>query len=1152
MPRLRDLARQIGRGYDKHMQIPYVIDNINNQLADILNYLLRTLSKQELDIATAYFSIRGYQQVRHTLPKVSQFRLLLGDEPKTARQVGLQPDSAAYLRHELNAEPLTQATQLLVEEIIRFLRRNDVQVRLYLGHDPQSPEKRNFLHAKCYLFYGGRGDQMALIDRLNPLVAIVGSSNFTAPGLTTNRELNLVHKTILAPEEVEDHAARAEVRHHAQQNVNVNIMPENQRLLKSEVGARAIMELAKWYDEQWAQAVDYKEELIAVLESSKFGGREYTPYEIYMKALFEYFRDDLDTDLTQGATRSAVELSEFQADAVKRARRILARYDGVIVADSVGLGKTWIGKKLLEDYAYHQRQKALVICPASLRNMWVEELRSASIAAAVVSQERLGVEDFDLRPYADTDIILIDEAHNFRNKRANRYLTLETLLAANGRRGRDGQRKKLILLTATPINNNIFDLYNQINLFTGNDRTYFAAAGIGDLYKYFLAARRESIEQGSVRIFNLLEEVVVRRTRQFIRRAYPDATIGGKKITWPQRQLRTMRYDLEATYEGIYQTIVESIESLNLAHYKLESYKRSAEQQDEFELGREQALVGIFKSRFLKRLESSIEAFRISIRRALAFVKTFAEYVQDGIILDSASFHLAMRLVSLDDEDEDNGLPHSMAASFDEDIAAKEVIDSLPRLDAGKYDRRRLHRALTEDIEALSEIWYAIRKIDFIRDAKLQQFKELLQAELKGQKLLVFTYYKDTARYLYAGLTGAESEPWREAMGQPNIRRIDSGAGPKDRVRLVERFAPVANGCPEIKETEEEIDILISTDVLSEGQNLQDCGVLINYDLHWNPTRMVQRAGRIDRLGSTFHILTVYNMFPERALEELLGLVRSLTSKIDVINQTGFLDASVLGEVVSPRDFNTLRRIAEEDNSVIDEQESFLELASSEALLAELQKVLATEAAKWLMELDDGIHSGLERREARGMFFYYTAPHAENGRHHFWRYYDLERRQIIDNRYHIMQIIACGPETPRFPPPYDEIDVFDLQEKVIADVLGEALQQEAAEIVTKPVPEEQAIVSQILRQQLHNPAYDRQEIQDLRKFLKRPLVGASVQKLREAMKSYSADNEIDPLMETLRDLYREQGQVDEEKTRSRGQRLRREDLHLVCFEYICN
>lgn len=1132
------------------MKIPYVIDNINTRLADVLNSLLSHQPGQQFDVATAYFSIRGFQQVRQTLPGVGRFRLLIGDEPKTADRIGLRPDSAAFLRHELNSEPLAEATQLLVEELVRFLRREDVAVRLYLGHEPGGNGRRQFLHAKCYLFYGGVGNQLALRGLLNPLVGIVGSSNFTAPGLTTNRELNLVHKTVLTEGEIVDKKARDEVTRHAKKQVNPNITLENQQLLKSEVGASAIDDLVTWYDSQWNLAIDYKEQLIDLLENSKFGGREYTPHEIYMKALYEYFRDDLDGDRGQIGTRSAVELTEFQEDAVRKARRILARYDGVIVADSVGLGKTWIGKKLLEDTAYHQRLKAVVICPASLRAMWRQELGEAAIAAQIVSQEQLGIDEFTGREFFDADIFLIDEAHNFRNRRTRRYMTLENILAANGRRGRAGQRKKIILLTATPINNNIFDLYNQINLFTGNDRTYFAAAGIGDVYKYFLAARRESIEQGSIRIFNLLEEVVVRRTRQFIRRAYPDATIGGKKITWPERQLRTARYDLEATYEGIYRDIVRRIEGLNLAHYNLESYKRSPIEQDEFELGREVALVGIFKSRFLKRLESSLDAFRISIRRALEFVKTFDEYVQDGIVLDSASFRTAMRLLADEDADSEDSMPTSRARAIDEDIAAREVIDTLPRLDAEKYDRRRLHRALTEDIEAFTEIWYRIQAIDFGKDAKLQQLKTLLQTELLGEKVLIFTYYKDTARYLYRGLTEAEeSAAWLQTMGDPYVRRIDSGASPKDRVRLVERFAPVANGREELQGTDEEIDILISTDVLSEGQNLQDCGFLINYDLHWNPTRMVQRAGRIDRLGSPFDALTIYNMFPEAALEDLLGLVQSLTSKIDVINQTGFLDASVLGEVVTPRDFNTLRRIAAEDDSVIEEQESFLELASSEALLAELQRVLATEASRWLTDLDDGIHSGLERRETKGVFFYFTAPDAENGRSHFWRYYDLERRQIIDNRYHIMQIIACGPETPRFPPPYEDVNIYEIQEMVIASILGDVSQQQSVTAVDKPISEEQNIVRQILREHIHDPDLNRADLRTLRDFLKQPLVGASIQELRDGLRTYRAARNVHDLLTVVRRLKNEQGTPIAETIRPQ-QAIGQEDLHLVCFEYI--
>jgi superfamily II DNA or RNA helicase len=1136
---------------EHHLRIPYVIDNIETRLADVLNALLQHQPGQQMDIASAYFSIHGFEQVRGALPGLRRCRLLLGDKPLDGEAIGLRPDSAAYQRHELSAEPFTEATLRLVEDLIRFLRRDDVEVRLYLGHDPALPGRRSFLHAKCYLLYGGSDDQNAVFDYLNPLVGIVGSSNFTAPGLVSNRELNLVHKTLLDEGEIDDPEARGEVSQRAISRMNADIELDNQRLLKSEVGARAILDLSRWYEDQWGLALDYKDQLIDLLENSKFGGRDYTPYEIYMKALYEYFKDDLDGDLAQPATRSAVDLAEFQEDAVRKARRILAQYDGVIVADSVGLGKTWIGKKLLEDYAYHQRQKALVICPASLKPMWENELKTASIAAYVITQERLGSDEFDLRGIVDVDVILVDEAHNFRNKRAKRYMQLETILAANGRRGRDGGRKKLILLTATPINNNIFDLYNQINLFTGNDRTYFASAGIGDLYKYFLAARRESVEAGSIRIFNLLEEVVIRRTRQFIRRAYPEATIRGKAVTWPRRNLHTIEYDLQATYEGFYRQIVRRIESLRLAHYSLENYKRSGQEQDDFELGRQVAMVGIFKSRFLKRLESSIDAFRVSVRHALEFVKTFAEYVAEGVVLDAASFQTAMRLLKRDDEDTDDDAPASRATDMDANEEARQIIEALPRLDPATYDRRSLHRALQDDVDALASIWHEIKDIRTSHDAKLQQLKHLLETALRGQKVIVFTYYKDTAQYLYRALMSDENAAWRAQVGNPVIRLIDSSVKPANRLRVIEQFAPVANGYAAFAGDEEEVDVLISTDVLSEGQNLQDCGVLINYDLHWNPTRMVQRAGRIDRLGSLFEALSIYNMFPERALEELLGLVRSLTAKIDVINQTGFLDASVLGEVVTPRDFNTLKRIADEDDTVIEEQESFLELASSEALLAELQRVLSTDARRWISDLDDGIHSGLERRGMKGMFFYFAAPR-ESGRAHFWRYYDLETRKIIDNRYQIMQIIACSPDTPRFPPPYQEVDVFAVQEKIIESILGDVEQQEAAAIVNKPVAEEQTLVAQVLQGYLNNPEYDRKELRELRKFLKQPLVGASVQQLRKALQSFSNTSEVTPLIETVRELYQHQAEWVSNGSGDKKpvNRIKREDLRLMCYEYI--
>ena len=238
------------------------------------------------------------------------------------------------------------------------------------------------------------------------------------------------------------------------------------------MGARAIIDLERWYDRQWQDSRDFKQELIDLLDASKFGSKEYTPYEIYMKALYEYFKGDLD-EAASTEKRSAVELAEFQESAVKKARKILSRYDGVIIADSVGLGKTWIGKKLLEDFAYHLRQKAVVICPASLRQMWEYELSEATISAQILSQEELGREQFDPSSYVDADVLLVDESHNFRNKASQRYANLERIIGGNGGKGRDGLRKKVILLTATPINNDLMDLYNQISLITQETEATF-------------------------------------------------------------------------------------------------------------------------------------------------------------------------------------------------------------------------------------------------------------------------------------------------------------------------------------------------------------------------------------------------------------------------------------------------------------------------------------------------------------------------------------------------------------------------------------------------------------------------------------------------------------------------------------------------------
>lgn len=1139
--------------------IPFVIDNQRQKMSEVLNLLLSRHVGRSLDVATAYFNVGGWKQVHPQIEGLGSFRLLLGDEPELGADLGVREAGAKPIRgliRDLSEENFDSQTMSLVEHLIAFLQQDQVQVRLYT---------KAFLHAKCYLFFGDEG-----FTRIFPDTAIVGSSNFTRAGLYASNELNLVHRATLTPAEISLERVRGIME--SQERRRLAQVDEEQRLSAANLpGLLAMRQLNDWYELAWENARDFKSDLVELLNASKFGRKEYSPFQIYMKAIFEYFRDELDSESdAPAATRSAVELSEFQDDAVKKARKILARYDGVMIADSVGLGKTWIGKKLLEDYAYHRRYKAVVICPAALQKLWRDELIGSGIAALIITQEVLGRDVYDIREIADADVILIDESHNFRNQNTQRYENLERILAANQRRGALSQeRKKLIMLTATPINNSVFDLYNQINLFTGGDRSYFAAAGIGDLKNYFANARRINRQQdSSIALFNLLEEVVIRRTRPFIKKTYPDATIKGEPISWPERKLKTLRYQLESAYDGIYNRTVNNIEGLRLPQYRLESYKKKGIERDTFEEGREDALAGIFKSRYLKRFESSIESFRISVRRALEFLETFESYILAAKVLDSTNFQKALRFLAQEDEEDDvTNTPNSRSSEIEANQEAQQFMSSLPSLDASQYDLRRLRQDVRKDVKALREIWELISSITPEHDAKLNQLKATLAGELKGQKVLIFTYYKDTARYLYRQLTSQSESAvhWRQEAGDPHIRRMDSGIETKERSRLVVQFAPRVNQRPDIAGSPEEIDILVSTDVLSEGQNLQDCGVLINYDLHWNPTRMIQRAGRIDRIGTSFETLWVINMFPEDGLERLLGLVESLSMKIAAIDRSGLLDTSVLGEVVHPQNFNILKRIEEEDGSVIEEQEQFAELVSSEFLLQNLKDLLGQGIRQDLEALPDGIHSGLARPGARGIFFYFTTREKkkrqpaknssiqpEEKRQHFWRYIDLTESvnsgPIEENRYLITNLIQCAPETPRIMPLSGEVNVFELQEKVIASILHTAATQVALEDAPKRLDPIQQTVAVVLKNYYNHPAIQRQDLLTAMQRVNVPQPRVYVRTLKKAFDSYQKTGNIQELLATIIGISEQVETHSNEAPKTAP--IKREDLKLVCFEYL--
>jgi len=1126
--------------------IPSVIDNQRHRLADVLNELLAQTREKPLDVATAYFSISGYRVVQEHLKHVGAFRLLIGSDPQTGADVGLRPDERralkARLQGDLEAEPFTPETLKLVEELIALLRADKVQVRLY---------NEGFLHAKAYLFHQDPIHGNNYADRFRPFAAIVGSSNFTGPGLIGNRELNLVHR-VITPEDVpvdEEAARRADYLADDTQTVAGRdaVSDVTRRLIKSEVGARAITDLLQWYDRQWGEAVDFKEELIELLDASKFGAKEYTPYQVYIKALYEYFREQLGEDATE-LGRSAVDLAEFQEDSVRRARRILSRYDGVLVADSVGLGKTWIGKKLLEDFAYHRRQKALVVCPASLRNMWRQELAVATIAARVVGMEEMGREEFNPAPYGDADVILVDESHNYRNDKANRYLGLDQIIQRNGGRGRDGERKRLILLSATPINNDVYDLANQVRLFTQNEADYFREAGIGDLNAYFRRARRAARTEGASAgevLFNLLEEIMVRNTRPYIRTAYANATIAGEKVFFPARTLHTVDYKLGAD-GGLYDEIVVAIERLSLAPYKLEAYRRKSairdEQEHDWAKGRAKGFVGIFKTRFLKRLESSVAAFRESIRRALVFEETYRDYLLDGTVASSQDFQKALRFLARDDEDD--LATGSMADEIDENAEARAYIEGLQHVDLNQYKLRQLTRDVEEDVRILRELYDRTAPLAE-NDGKLERLKELLAGTLKGQKVLIFSSFKDTSRYVHRRLTDPACGEWRESLGNPTIRRIDSGNHPEERGHILKHFAPAANSA-EIP-SKDQIDVLISTDVLSEGQNLQDCGVIINFDLTWNPIRLVQRNGRIDRLRSPHSKIRIYNMFPEEGLEKLLGLVERLSDRIATIDEVGLLDASVLGEIVHPRTFNVLRRIREEDGTILDEEEARAELAGPEMLLKQLRELINRVGAEEVAGIPNGIHSGLRRARCHGMFFYFQAPRPDgSGKRHYWRYIDARSHEITDNRFEIAQTIACQPDEPRV---IGDQDVFLLQEKVVDDILRGERQVVAKAAAATTVDPIQQVAAEELKGAIRRGSVDREKAKQGIAFLGQAMGRSLLQRIREARQRWSDSKDDVALVAEVAELAEEFGKARE--TSALGPPLEKDDLELICFEYVC-
>ena len=925
-----------------------IIDNSEgNKLVSFLNNTLKENKKTNLDIATAFFNIEAFTMIKDNLNEITEFRLLLGKTPEMQNEKTLGDVLLEEIKKEVEGFDLTKESDSTVKLFIKFLERENVKVRLF----------EKFLHGKTYIFD----------DRI-----VIGSSNFTAAGLTRYGELNTWQQE-----------------------------------------SQASYTKKEWFDKFWEESIDFKKDLILLLENSRFGSKEYSPYEIYIKSLYELQKDDIKEEQKEGMDKfgglpeTKVNLAQFQDDAIGRIWTRLKKYNGCIVADSVGLGKTWIAKKILEQIGYYERKNILVICPAQLREMWRSELKKIDIKENILSQEDLASENYldkvkkTLGGRLDNvGLIVVDESHNFRNPLSNRWENFFSLV--NDNISKTGNNPYILFLTATPINNTPWDLYWQIMLLVLMDRSKFIKENIPDLFKFF----KEAKEKPS-KLNDLLNEISIRRTRDYIIKNYPNAFIikelpngetEEQKVIFPSRVLENVNYKLDSAYKGMYKEISDTItEKLTMAYYKILEYRKEPlkTEEERLALGRMVAIGGIFRTILLKRLESSVYSFKKSVSNHIQFLEKLKTYLKSGKLLTKKSYIRYLLNVYGDLDD----------------VNLKDTLDNF-KMD--EYRTEDLFNDIDTDIRLLSTILEKVDKIKPEDDSKLNVLKEKLLDLSKSGQIVLFTYYADTLNYIYNEIIKDKR------FSKLKIEAISSSGAtnksPNEREKIIKRFF------------KKEVDIIFSTDVLSEGQNLQTAKYLINYDLHWNPTRMIQRAGRIDRIGSPYKNIYIYNFFPEDELEELLKLVEILQNKIISIDDAVGLDQSILGEEIHPKVFGIIRRIKDKDERVFGELEKDI-FGGGETFYQPLKNFIKNKGSEELEKIPNGVFSGLKNGKASGIFFYYKYGNDFN----FWYLYDLKFETLLTRKTEILNFIKCKQKEIRVIPDfYDQ--VYGINELVLKSI----------------------------------------------------------------------------------------------------------------------
>jgi hypothetical protein len=855
--------------------MPRIFDNIDNALLPELSKVLAVSDKA--DFCVGYFNLRGWKKIDEHIEGWSgqngnACRLLVGmhkspekglreklatafhdDGIDNARALELKKELAEEFRTQLALGTPTNGDEAGLRRLARQIRAGKVIVKLFLRHP---------LHAKLYLLHRP--------DPINPKVGFVGSSNLTFAGLAFQGELNV---------DVMDHDA--------------------------------CDKLAAWFQDRWNDrwCIDISDELATIIEESWAGEALVQPYHVYLKIAYHLAQE---ARLGQSEFRIPAifgdKLFDFQTSAVKVAAHHLNKRGGVVIGDVVGLGKSIMASALLK-IVEETDGRSLIICPKNLVSMWEDYVDTYELNAKIVPLSQVEKILPELRPFRT---ILIDESHNLRNREGRRYRAI-----ADYMRSFDS---KCVLLSATPYNKSFIDLSSQLRLFIEEDqdigiRPEAMIRAIGGETEF---VRQHQCAVRSIPAFEksdqaddwreLMRLYMIRRTRGFILQNYAqtDESNGRKFIKFsdgtrsyfPVRQPKSVKFEINDAdpndpYAKAYSdAVVSAVDGLMLPRYGLANYLNPnpahpptpAEDTIMDGLGRAGIrLMGFCKTNLFKRLESGGPAFIQSLQRHIMRNLVYLHALENDLPVPIGTQDA--ELLDVSDEDADSEAAGTLFANgeYGGDEAEADVVTNeidKQREQAGviygvysNAKKRRfkwlkaalfkqvLQTHLQADVDALREVLRICGSWDEAQDTKLKALIKLVRVDHPNEKLLIFTQFADTARYLEAALVKAGVNSISAVTGQS-----------ENPTRLAWRFSPRSNKKEKVAQAEGELRVLVATDVLSEGQNLQDCATIVNFDLPWAIIRLIQRAGRVDRIGQQADTINCYSFLPADGVERIIRL----------------------------------------------------------------------------------------------------------------------------------------------------------------------------------------------------------------------------------------------------------------------------------------